>query len=70
MTLKINSMYPTATGFIIPRSHANTDTGEKYCIVQVLTGDNVHYTSHHTTMSHKELRKALKLPAKERIETV
>lgn len=70
MKLKINSSYATATGFIIPRSHMKGEKGENYCVVQILTGGVTHYTSKHATMSTKELRKALNLSQKERIEIV
>mgnify|MGYP003293482922 CR=1 FL=1 len=68
MKLKINSSYATPTGFIIPRSRMSGGKGEQYCIVQILTGGVTHYTSKHTTMNTKELRKALNLSQKERIE--
>ena len=70
MVLKVNSSYATATGFIIPRSHLNGDKGEKYCVVQILEGGVNHYVSRHATMTAKELRKALKLSQKERVEIV
>ena len=70
MELKVNSSYPTETGFIIPRSHMIGGKGEQYCIVQILTGGVTHYTSKHATMSTKELRKALHLTQKERIQIV
>ena len=68
MTLKVNSSYATATGFVIPRSHFAGEKGDRYCVVQILTGGVTHYTSKHTTMSIKELRKALNLKDKERME--
>ena len=70
MTLKVNSSYATATGFIIPRSHFAGEKGDRYCVVQILTGGVNHYTSKHTTMSVKELRKAFGLKEKERLEIV
>ena len=68
MTLKLNGSYKTATGYLIPRSHFRGEKGQCYCVVQILTGGVNHYTSKHTTMSTKELRKALNLKDKERIE--
>lgn len=70
MKLIINSSYATDTGFIIPRSRMSGGKGEHYCIVQVLTGGVTHYTSKHITMSAKEIRKALNLSEKERIEII
>ena len=70
MVLKLNGSYKTATGYIIPRSHFRGEKGQCYCVVQILTGGESHYTSRHTTMSTKELRKALKIGQKERIEIV
>lgn len=70
MTLKLNGSYKTATGYLIPRSHFRGEKNQCYCVVQILTGGESHYTSRHTTMSTKELRKALKIGQKERIEIV
>ena len=68
MILKVNSSYPTATGFIIPRSRLKGEKSIRYCIVQVLTGGVNHYISKHTTMTTAELRKALQIKDKERID--
>ena len=70
MKLKVNSSYKTANGYIIPRSHVKAEKGEKFCIVQVLTGGDTHYESRHMTMSYKELRKVLALSQKEKVEIV
>lgn len=68
MQLKINSSYKTPTGYIVPRSHLKHEKGMRYCIVQVYTGDLFHYTSKYATMTCQEIRKAMGLPQKERIE--
>ena len=68
MTLKINSMYKTDTGYIIPRSHKKNEGKNSYAIVQVLSGDSNHFTSKMVTMSTREFRKALNLAGKEQIE--
>lgn len=67
MTLKVNSSYPTATGFIIPRSHLKINNGEKYAIVQELTGGGSHFASRHVVMTTKDIRAKLALSQKERI---
>ena len=70
VTLKVNASYTTATGFLIPRSHFKEEKGTRWCVVQVLTGGVTHYTSRHMTMTAKDLRKALALTQKERVEIV
>lgn len=68
MTLKINTMYKTDTGYIIPRSHKKQEGKVGYAIVQVLSGGSNHFTSKSVTMSTSEFRKALGLAGKEQIE--
>ena len=68
MILKVNSMYKTDTGYIIPRSHKKDEGANGYAIVQVLTGTERHFTSKLTTMTTKEFRKALSLGGKEQVE--
>ena len=68
MVLKINASYKTNTGYLIPRSHLNDGKGERWCVVQILTGGTTHYTSKYTTMALKEIRKALNLTTKEKVD--
>ena len=72
MKLKINSMYKTATGFIIPRSHFSIERGQKWLCVDVLTvtQGGKHYIKEITTMSTKEIKKALDLARNEGVEIV
>ena len=63
MKLRLNAMYKTATGFIIPRSHFSIEIGQKWACVDVLTTTQggKHYIKESTTMSTKEIKKALGL---------
>lgn len=70
MQLKVNSMYQTDTGWIIPRSHLSEGKGEKYLIVEVLTGGVEHFVKSHTSYTTKELRKVLHIGAKERLDVL
>lgn len=67
MILKINSMYQSANGYIVPRSHFSEDKANQYCIVEELIGGGSHFVVSHKTMSKKELRKALGISGKEQI---
>ena len=42
MILKVNTMYDTEDGHIIPRSRFSDDM-PKYAIVEILTGDNIRF---------------------------
>lgn len=64
MTLKLNGLYKTDTGYIIPRSYIYDDLA----IFEVLTGGELHYVKGHCTFTTKELKKILKIKGKERIE--
>lgn len=64
MTLKLNGLYKTDTGFIIPRSYIHDDLA----VFEVLTGGELHYVKGHCTFTTKELKKILKIKGKERIE--
>ena len=69
MTLKVNAMYKTDDGHIIPRSRFGNQL-PKYAIVEVVTGDNNHFVMSHKTFTPKDFRKALNLDAKEKIEII
>ena len=72
MTLKINAAYKMITGeWLIPRSHiSSAGTGERFAVVEILTGGEISYIKRHTTMNCKELRKALDLAKNEKVEVV
>lgn len=72
MKLRLNAMYKTATGFIIPRSHFSIEKGVKWLCVDVLTvtQGGKHYIKESTTMSTKEIKKALDLARNEGVEIV
>ena len=70
MTIKVNSSYETATGFLIPRSHISKEAGANYIIVQLLEVTNDHFENHYTTMTLAEIKKALNVPTKERLSII
>ena len=70
MKLKLNSMYKTATGYVIPRSHFSGTNPPNYLIADLLIGDETHYTKKTVTLTRKELKKLLDLPNNERVEIV
>lgn len=65
MKLKINSMYKTDDGFIIPMSHLMGEKGVKYGVFRLLIGTNP-VVIKHTTLSTKELKEIMH--TKERVE--
>ncbi len=70
MRLKLNTMYKTDTGYLIPRSHMTTDTMPSYCIIEILKGGDTSFKVEHKTMTRQEIRTELKLKKNERIEIV
>ena len=75
MTLKVNSMYKIADGYLIPVSHFKKyDTKEKgveYAVFRRLVIENGgHYIARHYTMTKAEIKKALGLAKNERVEIV
>lgn len=68
MTLKINSMYKVAGGYVIPRSHFSEDAAPNFAIFEVLQGGESHFVKKHTTFNRKELRKVLGLGKGEKVE--
>lgn len=69
MELKLNSAYTVECGIIIPRSRLKGVKAERYAVFDVLTmSTNKSYAKKTRTFSTKELRKMLKLGAKEKIE--
>ena len=69
MILKVNTMYDTEDGHIIPRSRFSDDM-PKYAIVEILTGDNIRFVVSHKTFTQKDFRQVLNLSAKERVEII
>lgn len=72
MKLHLNAMYKTVAGFIIPRSHFSVERGQKWLCVDVLTvtQGGKHYIKESTTMSTKEIKKALGLERNEGVEII
>ena len=70
MKLKLNSMYKTETGYIIPRSHFSETNTPNYLIADLLIGGETHYTKKIVTLTRKELKKLLDLPNNERVEII
>lgn len=69
--LKVGRSYQTATGFIIPRSKFSDDKASRYAVFEILTlGDNGHYTKKHTTLTQRDIKKALELPKNERLNII
>lgn len=69
--LKINNSYPTATGFLIPRSHLGGDDNNPFCVVDLLIqSTGLSYIKVTKTMTRKELKQELHLSKSERIEIV
>lgn len=67
MILKINCMYPTETGYIIPRSHF-TENKPQFAIFEVLSIDGPRYIVEHKVYAPKEIKYILKASKKEKIE--
>ena len=70
MTLKINSMYKIAGGFLIPRSHWSEDAAPNYAIFEILRGGDNRFSKSHTTLTIKECRKILGIGAKEGVKII
>ena len=72
MTLKINDMYKTATGYLIPRSHFSVERGVKWLCVDILTvtQGGRGYIKTSTTMSTKEIKKALAIERNEGVNVI
>lgn len=72
MKLRLNAMYKTAAGFIIPRSHFSIERGQKWACVDILTVTlgGKHYIKESTTMSTKEIKKALGIERNEGVEII
>lgn len=70
MKLKVNQMYQTDAGYIVPRSHFKDEKGVKWCVVQVLEQHETTFRTHHTTMTQKDIKDALGLGKNERVEIV
>lgn len=68
--LKINEMYKTNAGWLVPRSHLKGGKGEKYAVVEVITGGDSHYAKRHLTYTTSDFRKALELAKNERITII
>lgn len=75
MTLKVNEMYKTATGYLIPLSHFSEGFAQKYAVVKLLDDQTngagvVGFKVSTTTYTLKEFRQALSLDGKERITII
>lgn len=70
MKIKVNQMYPTSFGHIVPRSRFNGKMPKPYAIIEVVEMSGGVYTVKHKTMTHAEIRQALNLNQKERVEIV
>jgi hypothetical protein len=70
MKLKVNEMYKTDIGFIVPLSHFTKEAGAKYAIVRVLTYREYTYLVKHVTFNQQDFRDVLHLKQNERIEII
>ncbi len=75
MILKVNGMYKTTTGYLIPLSHFNDSTVQKYAVVKLLDDQTngagvVGFKARTTTFTLKDFRQALDLDGKERITII
>lgn len=72
MELKINAAYKMTSGdWLIPRSHiSSAGTGERFAVVEILTGGETSYIKRHTTMNLKELKQVLDLKKNEKVEVI
>ena len=69
--LKINNSYPTAAGFLTPRSHLGGDDNNPFCVVDlIIQSTGLSYVKVTKTMTRKELKQELHLSKTERIEIV
>lgn len=69
MKLKINSMYKTKNGFLVPRSHLSSEKGIRWAVIEMLTfiGDG-RYIMEHVTLDTPKIKELLELDSKERID--
>lgn len=70
MKLKVNEMYKTDIGYIVPLSHFTKEAGSKYAIVRVLAYREYTYLVKHITFNQQDFRDALHLTKNERVEIV
>lgn len=69
MKLKINSMYKTESGFLVPRSHLSSEKGIRWAVIEVCNmTDNGRYTMSHVTLDTSKIKELLGLDSKERID--
>ena len=68
-SLKIGKSYQTENGYIIPRSKIGGSKTERFAIFEILElKEGGRYIKRHTTLSPVEIKKALGLPKKERLD--
>lgn len=70
MILKLNSMYMTSFGHIVPRSRFGEQKPKPYAIIEVVETQGGIYAVKHKTMTQAEIKQALNLEKKERVAIV
>lgn len=71
MQLKVNAMYQSEKGYIIPRSKFTNDKAVPFAIFEILELEkNGHYIKRHCTLTRMDIKKALGLSKRERIEII
>ena len=68
MTLKINTMYETRGGYLVPRSHFKDEKGVSYAIIERIVKIGTGYKVQHVTMIRKDIKKELGIAKNERVE--
>lgn len=70
MKIKVNHMYMTSFGHIVPRSRFGEQKPKPYAIIEVVETQGGVYTVKHKTMTQAEIKRALNLDKNERVEIV
>ena len=71
MQLKVNAMYASDGGYLIPRSTFSKDKATPFAIFEVLElKPDGRYIKRHCTLTRIDIKKALGLSKKERLEII
>ena len=72
MKLKINSMYKTKNGYLVPRSHLSSEKGIRWAVIELLNyvADGRYYAMQHVTLDTPKIKELLELDSKERIDII
>lgn len=70
MKIKVNQMYMTSFGHIVPRSRFGEQKPKPYAIIEVVETQDGIYTVKHKTMTQAEIKQALNIEKKEKVEII